>query len=157
MWEFFADSLISLHFCWAIDIRNFSQSGMYWCMIWFAFCQFEILCHYTFVLLNSKEMEQSRPHTFVRQNAAQIVIIIILILTGIFLSNPAEAQKSHRKMKSKKTRQISARNNSNNACYALYKKRTTTRNREVIAATARRQRKYKPMAETDQPKENSIE
>ncbi|CAN5386769.1 hypothetical protein BH09BAC3_BH09BAC3_14380 [soil metagenome] len=91
-------------------------------------------------------MSHSLSNTTVRQRLTQILIVIILIIAGVIFSQPAEAQTSKSK-KSKITKQVTARN-SNKACYQLYKKRTTTRNRSVLASASRKP-KYKAMAETD--------
>jgi len=99
---------------------------------------------------NNKHMAHSISNITVRQRLTQILIVIILIIAGIiFFSQPAEAQTSKRK-KSNVTKQISSKHNSNKACYLLYKKRTSSRNRTVLASASRKP-KYKAMAETDQP------
>jgi hypothetical protein len=86
------------------------------------------------------------------QRMTQLLVLIILIITTLLFSMPAEAQRGDPGNKSIKTRQLSSKSNSKKACYVLYKKRTSLRNRPVLAsARTSRKSKYKPMAETDQP------
>ncbi|NOT73931.1 MAG: hypothetical protein HOP08_03315 [Cyclobacteriaceae bacterium] len=98
-------------------------------------------------------MKHTLPNTSIRARFTQVAIMAIVIIVGIMLSQPAEAQRAGRKSKSSKTIRISSKSNSNKACYLLYKKRTSgsSQKRSTIASARTRKPKYKPMAETDQP------
>jgi len=99
-------------------------------------------------------MKQFASNKIVRQALRQILVLIIVIIAAMLFAKPAEAQ-SGGKGKSKITRQISLKNNPNKASYILYKKRTSGRNRNVVASA--RRKKHQPMAETDFPKVASME
>ncbi len=103
-------------------------------------------------------MAQNISSINIRQRMTQAMVLIIVIIAGILFSLPAEAQRGNRKMKSSITRQVSSKSKTNKACYVLYKKRTSSKNRPVLASSrSSRKSKYKPMAETDDPKLASME
>ncbi len=96
-------------------------------------------------------MAHNVSHRSLRHKMVQVSILVFVIIGGMLFSKPANAQHHNLIGISHTIIRLPFKSNSSKACYLLYKKRTSTQNRTVVASSRVRRLKYKPMAETDQP------